>query len=101
MRQEVLDGSVVKAGISGTWNVLFRIWRSWVRTLVQSHLECVVLLSKLHLNQIYLQFQRHKTITLDLELLELGREGRVHSQKVDHVMTIWNLGCLNLQDMHM
>ena len=34
-------------------NVLFMIWRSWLRTLVRSNLGCIVLLSKSYLNQKY------------------------------------------------
>ena len=40
----ILDGWVVKMTVSPeTWNVLFMICRSWVRTLVRSNLGCTVL----------------------------------------------------------
>ena len=40
-------------GVSGTWNVLFMIWRSWVRALVRSNFGCILLLSKSYLNQTH------------------------------------------------
>ena len=35
--------------VSGTWNLLFMVGRSWIRTQVGSNLKCVVLLSKSYL----------------------------------------------------
>ena len=49
----VPDGSVAKASISPIWNLLSMIWRSWVRTPIQSNLWFMVFLSKPYLNQKY------------------------------------------------
>ena len=43
------DSGLSGLSISGTWNVLSIIWRSWVRTLVGSSLGCIALLSDLYL----------------------------------------------------
>ena len=48
MAQEVPGGSVVKMSLSGTWNVLSLICRSWVRTL-----GCVVPLTQTWTRNIY------------------------------------------------
>ena len=40
---EVTDSSVVRASVSGTWNKLSMIWRSWIWTLVRLNSVCVVL----------------------------------------------------------
>ena len=45
---KVLDGSVVKASVSGTCNVLSMISRSWVQTPVGWNLGCTLLLPKLY-----------------------------------------------------
>ena len=50
---EVPDGSVVKASVSRTWNVLSIVDRSWVWTTVWSNFACIALLVKSYLNQKY------------------------------------------------
>ena len=49
---KVPDDSVVRASISGTWNVLFMIWRWWVQTPVPAHASPIAFLpSWLHSHQ--------------------------------------------------
>ena len=44
-------GSVVKVSILGKCNMLSMIWRSWVQTLVEANLGCVVLLQQVTFEQ--------------------------------------------------
>ena len=46
----VCDSSMVRTSVSGTWNVMLLIQKSWVQTPVRSSLGCIAFLPKLDLN---------------------------------------------------